>query len=339
MAAVSQAAEPRKEKAPAGMIEVDGRYFPDFAPLPPVPYPTDNPPGRKKERLGAALFADKRLSNDGAMSCATCHDPAQNFTDGFPTARGRGGKRLPRRTRSLKNAAYNSSFFWDGRAPTLEQQFFMVLRNHDEMNMDPTDLVARLREIPAYRKGFGDAFGAEGISTRTISRAVAAYERTLRVCDTIFDQFLRGDARNMIESPTGASDERAGMGLFKGKARCIVCHNGPTLSDGKFHNTGFCAAPVDQEDPGLEGVDGRAESRGKFRTPMLRNSARTAPYLHDGSVDAIESLLEIYNEGGRCKERLDPDIRPLELTREEILQLKSFLYRLLAEFCEKGAAR
>lgn len=312
----------QKEKAPPGMVEVDGRYFPDFAPLPPVPYPADNPPSSKKEDLGKTLFFDKNLSRDRAMSCSTCHDPKLDFGDRFDRAHGRDDKVLLRRTRSLKNVAYNRTFFWDGRAPSLEAQFFVVLQNHDEMDMDPRELASRLRESPAYRGRFEEVFPGEGISTRTISYAIAAYERTLRVGDSVFDEYLRGDARDMVKP------NYAGMKLFKGKARCIVCHNGPTLSDGKFHNTGLRPRPDGEEDLGRERIDRLASSRRSFRTPMLRNSSHNTPYFHDGSIGPIERLLEFYNQGGQLKEGLDPDIRPLHLTRVEILQLKSFLYTL-----------
>ena len=316
----ASSAKAERRRPPAGMVEVDGRFFPDFALLPPVPFPADNPPTPKKIQLGETLFKDKRLSGDGLLSCSSCHDPKLDFSDDFDRAHGRGGKELFRRTRSLKNVAYNTSFFWDGRAATLESQFFDVLRSPDEMNMDPQALVERLKEVPAYRSRFQDVFGTEGISTRTISYAVTAYERTLRVGDTILDEYLRGEVHDMVPPAL------AGMALFKGKARCIVCHNGPTLSDGKFHNTGFSPAKYAREDLGRERVDGSQASRRKFRTPMLRNSSRNTPYFHDGSVGNIEVMLDVYNRGGDVKEGLDPDIRPLHLTRRELLQLKTFLY-------------
>ena len=316
------AARPARAKPPAGMVEVDGRFFPDFALLPPAAIPEDNPPTPKKVQLGEVLFHDKRLSGDGLLSCSSCHDAKMDFSDDLARAHAREGKQLIRRTRSLKNVVYNSSFFWDGRAASLESQFFDVLQGPDEMGMDPQALAARLKEVPAYRSRFQEVFGAEGISTRTISYAVAAYERTLRVGDTVFDDYLRGDSGVMV------APNLAGMALFKGKARCIVCHNGPTLSDGKFHNTGLRPTPGAPEDLGRERVDGLKSSRRSFRTPMLRNSSHNTPYFHDGSIGPIEDLLEFYNRGGDVKEGLDPDIQPLNLTRREILQLKSFLYTL-----------
>lgn len=323
LARASASQAPKEEASPPGpLVELDGRLFPDFAPLPPVPHPPDNPPDPRKVELGRTLFFDKRLSGDGKLSCSSCHKPDVDFTNELPKARGRGGVELFRRVPSLKNTAYNAVFFWDGRADTLESQFFEVLRNPAEMDMDPRTLVERLDGVPEYRAEFRGVFGAEGVSSGTISRAVSAYERTLLVKETVFDRFVGGDAA-ALNGPS-----LRGMALFKGKARCIVCHHGPTLSDGKFHNTGLRPARGAKRDSGRERVDGDRRSRGKFRTPMLRNSTRNTPYMHDGSIGAIEDLLEFYNRGGDVGKDLDPDIRPLNLTRREILQLKAFLYTL-----------
>lgn len=305
-----------------GVIVFEGREFPGFAPLPAQPpYPPDNPPHAAKEALGRDLFMDPLLSGDRAMSCATCHAPDRDFRDGRARGRARQELDLGRKTPSLKNVAYNRSFFWDGRAPSLEAQFFMVLQSHDEMNMQPDELQARLKASPEYPARFRAVFGEEGISTRTISYAVAAYERTLRVGETNFDAFLRGE-------PALLAGQKKALELFKGKARCIVCHHGPNLSDGKFHNVGLRPPFWKKRDLGLQAVDGKKESYRKFRTPSLRNASHSTPYMHDGSLQRAEDLLEFYNRGGDDKKNLDPDIKPLGLTREEILALKALLYSM-----------
>lgn len=312
LAAASAAAEtpPRAEGPPAGMVEVDGRLFPDLGPLPPMPHPPENPPTPAKIALGEKLFFDPILSGDRKLACATCHVPERDFQDDLPLAVSR-GKTLKRRTRALKNVGYNRTFFWDGRASTLEEALFFVLRNPKEMDLDPDEAVRRLAADPDYRRRFEEAFGARGVSTVTLSHAIAAYERTLVYKESTFDMILRGDSKVMAGATLN------GLALFKGKARCIVCHNGPTLSDGKLHDTGLRGSRRLSK-----------KSDGRFRTPMLRNSSVNTPYFHHGSIGDIEEMIAFYDRGGDAKDDLDPDLKPLGLTPDEKLELKSFLYSL-----------
>jgi len=280
-----------------------------------LPLPRDNWPTPEAIALGKALFGDRRLSVDRSVSCSSCHSPEQAFSDRVPASRAAGGGHTRRNTPSLHNAGYRTVFFWDGRVTSLETQVLRPIVNPDEMDLPIAEAVVRLDEAPSYREAFESAF--DGPPTeRALARALASYVRTLRAGDSDFDRYVAG------HSDALSVDAQEGLRLFRGRANCVHCHMGPLLADGQFHNTGVSWG---RGDTGRMMVTGSPEDAGRFRTPSLRDVARTAPYMHDGSIGTLDEVVEFYNRGGTDNPRLDPEIRPLNLTIDERRQLVALL--------------
>lgn len=270
-----------------------------------LPAPEDNPVTREKVALGRKLFFDKRLSRDRTLSCASCHDPNRAFTDGRALAVGIDGKKGARSAPALINRGYGASHFWDGRAPTLEKQVLEPIFNPIELALTPQELETRLRLPPA-----------------DVARALASYVRTIRSGNSPYD-------RNAL-SPQA----RQGLDLFRGKANCSACHVGPHLTDESFHNTGIAFRDGTLRDEGRFKVTGAKQDLGAFKTPTLREIARTAPYMHDGSLAKLEDVIDYYDRGGNRNEHLDHDLRPLRLTPEEKQALAALLRSLSGEIQE-----
>jgi cytochrome c peroxidase len=281
------------------------------------PTPTAGSP--ELVQLGKMLFFDPRLSADGDMSCATCHQPAHAFTDGRPVAIGRRGQALARNTPTIVDLAGRDPYFWDGRAATIEEQATMPMLNPKEMAASETQVLSTLNALPEYVARFERAFPGSGVAMGNIARAIGTFERTVVTPETRVDQALRGDTSAL--SP----QEALGMQLFVGKARCSRCHSGALYTDDGFHNIG-----VRGDDPGRYGVVPVDAARGAFRTPTLRDIAETAPYFHDGSAPTLESVVEHYDRGGDAKDGLDPEIVPLRLTPEEKAALVAFMQAFTA---------
>jgi cytochrome c peroxidase len=263
-----------------------------------IPTPDHNPLTPARIEQGRALFFDKRLSKDNSLSCATCHQPERAFTDQHATAVGIAGQKGPRRTPTLLNRAYGQSFFWDGRAATLEEQVLQPIFNPIEMGLTIPEIEQRT-----------------GLSTKQVALALASYVRTIFSGDSPYDRYLNGDQTAL--SP----DAREGLRLFQGKANCTSCHLGPNLTDEQFHNTGLAWNGTSLTDKGRE-------NKGLFKTPTLRDIARRPPYMHDGSLPTLEALIDYYNQGGRPNPHLDAEIKPLRLTAIEKRQLFAFLQAL-----------
>jgi cytochrome c peroxidase len=289
--------------------------------------PDDNPQTRAKIALGRRLFFERRLSRDGSISCSTCHDPVHAFASGRRVAIGIEGRHGTRNVPTIVNRGYGRSFFWDGRASSLEAQALEPIRNPLELGSRLADVVQRLRSVRSYRAAFRAAFAADP-NERDLARALASFVRTIASGDSSFD-------RAMDRQPHAlSSSARSGLALFVGKANCWVCHRGPTLTDEQFHNTGVAwrtrrgtTAPA-PSDPGRATVTGRTEDRGAFKTPTLREVARTAPYMHDGSFGTLEAVVEYYDRGGQPNPGLDERIRPLHLSAAEKRDLVAFLRAL-----------
>jgi cytochrome c peroxidase len=270
-----------------------------------LPVPEDNPLTREKIALGRKLFFDTRLSSDGTLSCATCHDPERAFTDGRAVAIGVGGQRGPRNSPTLVNRGYGRLHFLDGRAASLEQQALEPIFNPKELALSPSELEKRV-----------------GLPKAKVSRALASYVRTIRSGDSPFDRYVAGDRDALPEQA------RQGLKLFRGKGGCVVCHVGPNLTDEKFHNTGVAWNGQSFRDEGRYAITGEPVSRGAFRTPTLREIASTAPYMHDGSLATLEDVIDYYDRGGRPNPHLDPEVRLLDLSRAEKRALTAFLRSL-----------
>jgi cytochrome c peroxidase len=284
------------------------------------PYPHDNQPSPAKAELGRLLFHERKLSRDGSMSCATCHDPARAFTDGQVTALGVDGTRGSRNVPTILNSAWGTAFFWDGRASTLEQQVLQPIFNPRELAAAPAQVVAVAQSV-GYRGRFIEVFGSEP-SLGDVARALASYVRTIVAGDSPFDRYMAGETRALSEPAI------RGLALFRGRAGCRACHAGPTFADGEFHNTGIAWRTGVPTDEGRALVTRAAEDRGAFKTPTLREVTRTAPYMHDGSVATLAEVIDYYDGGGHENPTLDRRMRRLHLSTSEKKDLLAFLQSL-----------
>lgn len=327
-----------------------------MSPLPPPrPSPTnqvaDDPAAAS---LGAALFLDPGLSGDGKTSCATCHQPDRGFSDGKPvaTALGTGTRNTP----SIAATAWQSWYFWDGRADSAWAQATGPIRNPIEMNA--TAAQVRARVASAYAEPFTRVFGGVDPDPdrvlADVGKAIEAYERTLRPPESALDRYV-ADLRADVPSTALAPDEERGLWLFAGRAGCVNCHHGPLLTDGGFHALGLpgasdrgreVGAPAVVADPfNCRGRYSDAPSpcedlryldptfldwTGAFKTPSLRGLSRTAPYMHDGSMPNVEAILQFYSllPGTPLVGHRELTLRPLQLSAEQKADLAAFLRTL-----------
>ncbi|MBI3697315.1 MAG: cytochrome-c peroxidase [Acidobacteria bacterium] len=268
-----------------------------------MPVPEDNPITAEQVTLGRRLFFDRRLSRDRSISCAICHDPRRAFSIARPVAVGVLGRKGRRNAPALINRGYGRAFFWDGRVRTLEEQVLKPIQDPNEMDLTLAEASSRVALAP-----------------EAIARALASYVRSILSGNAPYDRFLNGD-RNAL-----SAEQQLGLQLFRGQANCIACHVGPNLSDEKLHNTGVAWRNGTLADPGA--------GRGDFKTPTLREVARTGPYMHDGSIPALKDVIEFYDRGGRPNPHLDPEIRPLHLSVSQKRTLAAFLESLRGEVRE-----
>ena len=270
-----------------------------------MPVPEDNPLTTSRIDRGRELFFDKRLSRDGTVACASCHDPERAFSDGRPVAIGVFNRVGRRSAPALVNRGYGRAFFWDGRAATLEEQVLQPIQDPNEMDMTLPEVSARV-----------------GLPIDEMSRSLASFVRSLLSGDSPFDRFINGDRDALT------AEQQAGLQIFRGKGNCTACHVGPTFSDERFHNTGVAWRDGLLLDEGRFGVTHNAEDRGAFKTPTLREIARTAPYMHDGSLLTLREVIDYYDKGGNANPGLDAELRPLTLTAAEKDALVAFLSAL-----------
>jgi cytochrome c peroxidase len=285
-----------------------------------APAPADNKVTPDRVELGKALFFDPRLSGSNWISCATCHNPALGWSDGMPTGLGHGMQRLGRATPTIVNTAFNSIQMWDGRKATLEDQALGPIGADVEMNQPLPDLVKKLESIAGYRKMFDKAYPGEGVSTATIAKAIASFERTVLSTESAFDRWRTGNERAVSESA------KRGFALFTGKANCSVCHSGFNFTDNGFHNIGV--KDLGAEDLGRFNERKIASMKGAFKTPTLRDIALTAPYMRNGVYKTLEEVVDHYDRGGDTKENLSPNVKPLGLTAQEKTDLVEFMKTL-----------
>jgi cytochrome c peroxidase len=272
----------------------------------PIPdLPRDNPLIEERVALGRALFHEPALSRDGTLSCASCHLAESAFADSRKVSTGVRGQTGTRNSMPLMNLAWKTSYFWDGRAPSLREQVLMPIQDHTEMDETLERVTAKLSDKPVYPPRFATAFGTPEITSEKIGLALEQYLLTLTAHDSRFDQALRGKA-------TFNEDEKRGFELFMTEyeprtgqlgADCFHCHGGPLFSDHQFHHNGLAS-----DDPGRAKVTGAASDQGKFATPSLRNIALTAPYMHDGRFATLEEVVEHYSSGIQRGPTLDPNL-------------------------------
>jgi cytochrome c peroxidase len=313
--------------------------------------PPENPVTPEKVALGRQLYFDKRLSKDGTVACATCHDPAKGFSDGRAVAEGIGGRKGTRNSPTVLNSVFNEFQFWDGRAGSLEEQAKGPMVNAVEMGFESHEqAVAVIKGVPEYAARFRTLFGRE-VAIDDVVAAIATFERTVVSGNSRFDRFVAGEQGALSESA------QRGWELWNGKARCNTCHPfgdaTPNLSDNKFHNIGVAAKNRDfaalarqaaaEADParlafhpdfselGRYVATRQPKDIGAFKTPGLRDVALTAPYMHDGSEATLADVVEFYDKGGEPNPYLDGGIVPLKLTDQEKKDLVAFMESLTGE--------
>ncbi|MBP8201958.1 MAG: c-type cytochrome [Nitrospira sp.] len=311
--------------APHGTVTIDGVTVPDVGPLPTVvPIPSSNLNYTAKIELGKQLYFDGRLSKNNAISCAFCHNPGTGFADPRQTSIGVGGGVGGRQSPTVYNTGLNHVQFWDGRARSLEEQAIGPIHNPVEMAETHEHVVAKLGKIKGYQQQFRAVFGTD-VNLQGIAEAIAAYERTVLSTNSAFDKYVLGAQKAMDEAAV------RGLALFKGKARCILCHNGPNFTDNQFHNLGVPQVGPMTEDLGRFAVSRAEKDRGAFKTPTLRSITETAPYMHDGAFKTLEEVVEFMDQGGGSNPNLSPLVKPLNLTAEEKSDLVAFLKALAGE--------
>ena len=312
-----------------------------LAPVGDVPIPEQNPQTPAKVELGKKLFFDRRLSGDGTMSCSTCHDPRQGYSDGLEISLSYPTTRNWRNSPTLIGVAFQKYLFHDGRASTLEEQALFPMMSAFEMNQNLDFLEEKLRSVPEYVTEFTSVFGDDDVTRARIAMAIAAFERTLVSRDAPLDRFLNGDTNAL--SPEALK----GYKLFTGKGKCADCHYGVKLADDQFHVLHVPENPEHLKDPRIaatrrfvakvyhfEGYRTLSEDPGRylitkdqkdwkaFRTPTLRDIASTAPYMHNGIYATLDEVIEFFNAGGG---KGNTALTPLQLTPAEKGQLRVFL--------------
>jgi len=290
----------------------------------PVHFPKDNPYSAEKAELGKLLYFDKRLSADGTVSCASCHDPKFAFTDGKAVSDGIKGQKGGRSAPTVINRAYSLAQFWDGRAGTLEEQAIGPMANPIEMGNTHEAIVKNLRGIAGYRPLFEKAFGTAEFDINHVAKAIATFERTVLSGNAPYDRYKAGD-----KSALTASQVR-GLNVYFNKAKCDQCHEGINFTANAYHNLGVGTDKA-TPDAGRHDVTKNDADWGAFKTPTLRDIARTAPYMHDGSLKTLEEVVDYYDKGGIPNKNLDERMKKLNLTAQDKSDLVEFLKSLNGE--------
>jgi cytochrome c peroxidase len=284
-----------------------------------MPVPESNPLEADTVARGRELFRDRRLSRDGSRSCASCHNPGRGFSDSRPIAVGVFNRRGRRNAPALINRGYGRAFFWDARSTSLEAQVLAPITDPNEMDLSLEEASARV-----------------GLPADEISRALASYVRSILSGDSRFDRFVNGDRHAL------SAEEQRGLQVFRGRGNCTACHVGPNFTDERTHNTGVAwrrtpaagnVATAATNEPLAAPRDSGA-GNGAFKTPTLREIARTAPYMHDGSLRRLEDVVDFYERGGQPNLHLDAEIRPVRFTPDEKRALVVFLRTLSGEVQE-----
>lgn len=287
--------------------------------LPSITIPKFNALTEEKIAAGRKAFFDRNLSIDRTISCASCHDPEKNWTNGKRYGTGIGGAQGTRNVPSLANVAYHRQMFWDGRAANLEKQVLFPILDPNEMGM-PTEekVLERLKEDDEYQELFAAAF-PDGVTITNLTFAIASFQRTLLAGNAPYDRYIAGDVSAMSKAAI------RGLNVFLGRGRCNGCHFPPTFIDHSFHNLGVGMDEL-EPDLGRFNVFHLESTKGNFKTPTLRDVALTAPYMHDGSMETLMETVEIYDQGGIKNPYLSSEVnRRLRLTDQEKADLVTFM--------------
>ncbi len=363
-----------------GAVGVLGTNTPTAGPplgLPSVPIPEDNPQTPEKVALGDKLFHDKRFSTTGEVSCSTCHEKEKAFTDSpLKTSEGIEKKTGTRNAPTVINSAYFATQFWDGRSPDLEDQALHPFLNPVEMGLaDHQPILDIIASDPEYAAAFKEVFGveADAVTMIEVTRAIAAFERTVVAGDSPFDRYFYGGDKDAM-----SEQQIRGFDLFVNQGRCVSCHvieqTQAVFTDNRFHNIGVGINNIQGDVPELAGefmqtkvtleevdiqvlsdprtselgrfaVTRNLDTIGGFKTSTLRNIEVTAPYMHDGSIATLRDVVVHYNNGGVTNEGdpvndfLSGGIRPLDLSEEQIDDLVAFMEALTSpEFADLATA-
>lgn len=309
-------------------IPTTGGFTPEIQPIPPglttyepMVIPADNPMTPEKVALGRQLFFDERLSIDGSKSCYSCHVCEKGLTDGLPKAIGPGNKTLPRHSPTLWNIGYHTEFYWDGRSPSLEKQAMAAWTGGNMGVGDKqAEVVARINALQGYKSQFQNVFQSDA-TAENIMKAISAFERTIISGDTAWDRWRAGDQTAISQSAY------RGWNIFQ-TIKCTNCHDGVLFTDQQYHNVGI---GMDQPTPdgGRANFTKKPEDTGAFKTPTLRDVAKSAPYFHDGSAKTLEEAVDIMLGGGKPNQYLDKkNLTPQRVLPEQREDLLNFLRSL-----------
>ena len=306
-------------------------FKPEILPLPkqlasyePMAQPADNPTTPEKVALGRQLFFDERLSVDGSKSCYSCHVCEKGLTDGLAKAVGAGNKQLPRSSPTLWNIGYHTQFYWDGRSPSLEKQALAAWTGAN-MGAKADEIVVKLNALQDYRKQFQSVFQSDATPDNVV-KAIAAFERTIISGNTAWDRWKAGDQSALNESQV------RGWNIFQA-IKCNNCHDGVLFTDQQFHNVGI-GMDTKEPDVGRFKVTNKPEDTGAFKTPTLRDIARSAPYFHDGSAATLESAVDTMLAGGKPNKYLDTkNLQPHKPFPDQREDLLNFLRSLSVTDC------
>lgn len=335
--------------SPSSALEADNPIMPNA----PAPYGMEEffaagvQPDPARVRLGRWLFYDTRLSSDKTLSCATCHRPEYAFSEPSALPTGIGGQRGRRRTQSVINLGARtvlpdtvndpgSTFFWDGRATSLEAQVLAPIADPREMGFGHGAMLDRLSNISGYSRYFAATFGSPSVTTERVAAALADYVRTRRSGNAPYDRWAYGR-----EVKAMSAEAQRGSEIFFFRGRCASCHAGFNFSDGLFHNlgVGWNAQSSTFADVGRLAVSHEPSDLGRFKTPGLRDVEKHPPYMHDGSLATLRDVVEFYNRGGNANPGLSKRIVPLGLSSEDKDALVTFLRMLNGEGYEDRPPR
>lgn len=325
-----------------------------------ISIPADNPLTRAKIELGRQLYFDTRLSADGTISCATCHAPDSGWAKPTQFGVGIGGLTGNRNSPTSYNRILSAAQFWDGRAASLEEQAIGPIANPIEMGYTHDECVAALKKIPGYAMQFEKIFPGEGLTIKTVGKAIASFERTIVTGPSpadyyeplyTFEKVFRDELADLESFKADSPDEferyqqlkaasakhpindsaKRGRELFFGKANCTACHVGANFTDEKYHNLGVGMTAA-KPDLGRHEISKNAAERGAFKTPTIRNVAQTAPYMHDGSQKTLEEVMDWYDKGGHPNPHLSEKMKKLNLTAQEKKDVVEYMKALTGPF-------
>jgi cytochrome c peroxidase len=288
-----------------------------------IPFPEDNPYSKAKAELGKKLFFDPVMSGSRTIACSTCHQPGLAWGDGRARAIGEDPAGMNVRSPTLIDVAFSDGpLGWDGKFHDIESVAFSPITSRANMNLPEATLMTRLEARRDYVHAFKSAFGTAEINRLRIELALATYERTIVARQAPFDRWIMGN-----ENAIGPKAKR-GFAIFNGKGHCASCHSGPSFTDGSFQDIGIGTG----NDVGRGQMFPNSEKlRFAFKTPTLRDVAKRAPYMHDGSIPTLEAVVEHYNKGGIDRPSRSPNIKPLFLTGQEKAELIDFLRTLTGD--------